>query len=311
MVTRREFLKLTGAAAGTAALASTGAAASTGAHGSHLDPDRVGVLADLTLCIGCRRCEWNCAQQNKLPYGSLQSCDDQTVLKENRRPDEKHFTVINRYPAPAWREQPLDVKVQCMHCEKPACVSACIVGALEKNPKGPVTYDAWKCIGCRYCMVACPYQIPAYEYDNALTPKVMKCTLCPERTLKENRPPACVEICPREAIVYGKREQLLELAHERIAQHPDRYHPEVYGEHAVGGTSWLLLADRPATELGIPKLSDQSPAVLTESIQHGIFRGFTGPLMIFGLVSVLMKSSTDKRHGNWTQDEKDGEDHHG
>ena len=311
MVTRREFLKLTGAAAGTAALASTGAAASTGAHGSHLDPDRVGVLADLTLCIGCRRCEWNCAQQNKLPYGSLQSCDDQAVLKEKRRPDEKHFTVINRYPAPTWREQPLDVKVQCMHCEKPACVSACIVGALEKNPKGPVTYDAWKCIGCRYCMVACPYQIPAYEYDNALTPKVMKCTLCPERTLKENRPPACVEICPREAIVYGKREQLLELAHERIAQHPDRYHPEVYGEHAVGGTSWPLLADRPATELGIPKLSDQSPAVLTESIQHGIFRGFTGPLMIFGLVSVLMKSSTDKRHGNWTQDEKDGEDHHG
>ncbi|MBK6734365.1 MAG: 4Fe-4S dicluster domain-containing protein [bacterium] len=235
MVTRRDFLKLTGAAAGTAA-------------------------------------------------------------PKARRPDNEHFTVINRYPAPAWREQPLDVKVQCMHCEKPACVSACIVGALEKNPLGPVTYDAWKCIGCRYCMVACPYQIPAYEYENALTPRVMKCTMCPERTLV-GKLPACAEICPREAILFGKREQLLELARERIAQHPERYHPEVYGEHEVGGTSWLLIADRPLTECGIPELSDPSPAVLTETIQHGIFRGFSGPLMIFGLLSVLMKSSTDRRNG--------------
>ncbi len=308
MVTRREFLKYTGVAAGTAALAATGAEASAGK--THLDPERIGVLADLTLCIGCRRCEWGCAEQNKLPHGTLQSYDDLTVLKEERRPDETRLTVINRYPAPTWREQPLDVKVQCLHCEKPACVSACIVGALEKNPKGPVTYDAWKCIGCRYCMVACPFQIPAYEYDNALTPKVMKCTLCSERTLKDGKQPACVEICPREALVYGKREQLLELAHERINQRPDRYHPEVMGEHTVGGTSWLLLGDRPATEYGIPELPNQSPAVLTETIQHGVFRGFTGPLMIFGLLSVLMKSSTDKRKPG-EGDDQDGEDHHG
>jgi formate dehydrogenase iron-sulfur subunit len=164
-------------------------------------------------------------------------------------------------------------------------------------------------------MVACPYQIPAYEYDNALTPRVMKCTLCPERTLKEGRRPACVEICPREALLYGRRDELLQIAHERIAQNPERYHPEVHGEHAVGGTSWLLLGDRPATEYGIPKLSDQSPAVLTETIQHGIFRGFSGPLMIFGLLSVLMKSSTDRRRGaEWEDQEErkqDGEDHHG
>lgn len=314
MVTRRDFLKLSGAAAGTAALAVTGAAAST-ATTSKLDPARIGVLADLNLCIGCRRCEWACAQQNKLPFGSLESCDDKSMMAEARRPDADQFTVVNRYPSPEWRDQPLDVKVQCMHCEKPACVSACIVGALEKNPMGPVTYDAWKCIGCRYCMVACPFQIPAYEYDNALTPKVMKCTLCSERTLHEGKPPACVEICPREAIVFGRRDQLLELAHERIAQNPERYHPEVYGEHEVGGTSWLLIGDRPATECGIPELPDQSPAVLTETIQHGIFRGFSGPLMIFGLLSVLMKSSTDRRQpDDWKDDGnhgKDGEDHHG
>lgn len=314
MVTRREFLKLSGAAAGTAALAATGAAASTAAT-SKLDPARVGVLTDLTLCIGCRRCEWACAQQNKLPYGPLESCDDQSMLAQMRRPDAEHFTVINRYPAPAWREQPLDVKVQCMHCEHPACVSACIVGALEKNPLGPVTYDAWKCIGCRYCMVACPYQIPAYEYDNALTPKVMKCTMCPERTLDQGKLPACAEICPREAILFGRRDELLELAHERLARQPERYHPEVYGEHEVGGTSWLLIADRPATECGIPALPNESPARLTETIQHGIFRGFSGPLMVFGLLSVLMKSSADRRHReDWDEGDKhnrDGEDQHG
>lgn len=314
MVTRRDFLKLSGAAAGTAALAATGAAASPSAT-SKLDPARVGVLTDLTLCIGCRRCEWACAQQNQLPYGPLESCDDQSVLANRRRPDAVHFTVVNRYPAPAWREQPLDVKVQCMHCEHPACVSACIVGALEKNPLGPVTYDAWKCIGCRYCMVACPFQIPAYEYHNALTPKVMKCTMCPERTLEKNELPACAEICPREAILFGRRDELLELAHERLAQHPDRYFPEVYGEHEVGGTSWLLIADRPATECGIPELPDESPAALTETIQHGIFRGFSGPLMIFGLLSVLMKSSTDRRRReDWEQESDQAshrEDQHG
>ncbi|MBK8164972.1 MAG: 4Fe-4S dicluster domain-containing protein [bacterium] len=312
MVTRRDFLKLSGAAAGTAALAATGAVASSGST-SKLDPARVGVLTDLTLCIGCRRCEWACAQQNQLPYGPLESCDDQSLLANARRPDAEHYTVINRYPAPTWREQPLDVKVQCMHCEHPACVSACIVGALEKNPMGPVTYDPWKCIGCRYCMVACPFQIPAYEYHNALTPKVMKCTMCPERTLEKQQLPACAEICPREAILFGRRDELLELAHERLSQHPDRYHPEVYGEHEVGGTSWLLIADRPVTECGIPELSDQSPAALTETIQHGIFRGFSGPLMIFGLLSVLMKSSTDRRRReDWDgEDQRDGEDKHG
>ncbi|MBK7672724.1 MAG: 4Fe-4S dicluster domain-containing protein [bacterium] len=315
MVTRREFLKFTGAAAGTAALTSAAAVASTG-H-SNLDPARFGVLTDVTTCIGCRSCEWACAEEHKLPHGALDTYNDGEVLQTKRRPNAEAYTVVNRYLEPARGDEPLDVKVQCMHCEHPACVSACIVGALQKNPLGPVTYDAWKCIGCRYCMVACPYQIPAYEYENALTPRVMKCTMCSERTLEQGRPPACVEICPVEALLFGSREELLKIAHERIDQNPGRYHPEVHGEHAVGGTSWLLLGDRPATEFGIPKLANESPAVLTETIQHGIFRGFSGPLMLFTLLTVLMKSSTDKRHGKgWSeQDEEDnrnqdGEDHH-
>jgi formate dehydrogenase iron-sulfur subunit len=293
MVNRRDFLKLGGTAAGTAALTAVGA---TPAHARPLvDPDRIGVLVDTTYCIGCRRCEFACGEENDNPHQELSAYDDTSVMAEMRRPDAESYTVVNRYSAPEYTDQPMDVKVNCLHCDHPACVSACIVGALEKNPMGPVTYDAWKCIGCRYCMVACPFQIPAYEYANATTPRVMKCNLCVERTLEQGKQPACVEICPKEALVYGKRSDLVKLAHRKIREHPGRYHDEVYGEHTVGGTSWMYIADRPLTDLDLPELPDESPAEITEGIQHGIFRGFSGPIMLFGLMSVLLKSSGDKR----------------
>ncbi len=295
MVSRRSFLKVLGTASGTAAITAVpGAAAAEGHHGPPLDEDRVGMLIDTTECIGCRRCEWACAQENDLPYGPLDTYDDTSVFDERRRPTDQAFTVVNRFEPLPGSEKPLDVKAQCMHCEHPACVSACIVGALEKNPGGPVTYDAWKCIGCRYCMVACPFQIPAYEYGDALTPQVMKCSLCTERTLDAGKLPACVEVCPREALFFGKREELVELAWEKIRHAPERYHQHVYGEHEVGGTSVMLLSDRDFRQLDLPALADRSPATITESIQHGIFRGFSGPIMLFGLMAVLMKSSSGK-----------------
>ncbi len=293
MVSRRDFLKITGTAVGTAAVSLTGVPVASASH-LELSPDRFGVLTDYTECIGCRRCEWACAEENGLPFESLESCDDQSVFDMMRRPDEKQFTVVNRYNPNDGSDRQLDVKVQCLHCEHPACVSACIVGALQKDPMGPVTYNADACIGCRYCMVACPFQIPAYEYHNSLTPKVMKCTMCSERTLKEGRQPACVEMCPVEALVFGPRTELLELARNRIRRNPDRYLPHVFGEYDGGGTSWLMLADRSFQEVHLPDLPDTSAAEITEGIQHGIFRGFSGPLMLFGLISVLAKSMGDK-----------------
>lgn len=291
MVNRRGFLKTTGTVAGTAAASLMGATVAR-ASGPELDADRIGVLADLTHCIGCRRCEWACAEQNGFPHGPPETFDDQSIFDEKRRPDAERYTVINRYDPLPGRDQPLDVKVNCLHCEHPACVSACIVGALQKDPRGPVTYDADKCIGCRYCMIACPFQIPAYEYDNALTPRIMKCTMCAERTLERGEPPACVAICPREALVFARRSDLLELAHERIRKAPERYYPHVFGEQDGGGTSWLMLADRSFQEIDLPALGSHSPAETTERIQHGIFRGFSGPLMVFALLVVLMKSTS-------------------
>ena len=133
-----------------------------------------------------------------------------------------------------------------MHCQDPACASACIVGGVDpKRKTGAVHYDASKCIGCRYCMVACPFEIPAYEYHDPVFPRVMKCTFCYERVEKEGKLPGCAQVCPVEAITFGKRSKLLELARERVKRNPGRYIDHIYGEHEVGGTCWDVFV-RPA-----------------------------------------------------------------
>jgi len=303
MVTRRDFLKMTGAAAGTAAVTAVVGDAYADHH--DLDPDRFAVLTDTTVCIGCRRCEFACAEHNGLPHGDLGSYDDDGVFAEMRRPTENAFTVVNRYPTPAADGAARDVKVQCMHCEHPACVSACPVSALQKSDLGPVTYDASRCIGCRYCMVACPFQIPAYEYHDPLTPRVMKCTMCADRTLEQELPPACVAMCPVEALTFGRRSHLLDLAHMRIRNRPSHYNHKVYGEQEGGGTSWLMLSDHDFTEIDLPDLPSESPATLTEQLQHGIFKGFSGPIMLAGLLGILAKSSSDARKYD---DQEDGDE---
>jgi len=124
------------------------------------------------------------------------------------------------------------------------------VAALKKTPKGAVTYNKNVCIGCRYCMTACPFYIPAYEYDNALTPQVRKCTLCYERIIKNGEIPACVKICPTQALTFGKRSELMKLAREKIRSEPGKYIDHIYGEHEVGGTCWLYISEVPFEKLG-------------------------------------------------------------
>ncbi len=246
---RRDFLKLAGVATATAATASLPktAVANESFEGN---PDRFGVLVDTTLCIGqnCRRCEIACAHENQLPEIEKPP-EDPTVFDHRRRTSPTQFTVINRFEG---REpnQPIYVKKQCMHCDEPACASACLVKAFSKTPEGAVVYDASVCIGCRYCMVACPFDIPTYEYDRALDPRVRKCTMCFGTRLKNGQPPACMAACPREVMTFGKREDLLRLAHQKIGREPDRYVDHVYGEHEVGGTSWMYLSAVPFDKIG-------------------------------------------------------------
>ena len=246
---------------------------------------------DVSRCIGCRKCEQACNLVNGLPDPD-RPFDDLTVFNEPRRPDEQAFTVVNRYFTGLRDERnepvPTYVKVQCMHCQVPACASACITGALKKQDNGAVTYDPGRCIGCRYCMVSCPFQIPAYEYHDPLTPRVRKCTLCFERISQEGGRPGCASICPVEAITFGRRSDLLKLAHQRLERDPLTYIQKVYGENEVGGTSWLYISKTPFENLASYNLPTRNMPTLTETIQHGIFSYLWAPLTLFAVLAGAM-----------------------
>jgi len=282
---RRDFLK-TAAIAGTA-ISGLSTKSAKAAPKDILSEDRMGVLVDTTVCIGCRNCEWACKTAHNMSTQSQDKYSDRTVLKEMRRPDENALTVVNEYPNPQSTEIPTDVKVQCMHCDHPACVSACIVGAFSKHENGSVTWDTTRCIGCRYCMVACPFQVPAFQFDKALNPQIKKCDFCFERT-KVGKLPACVDICPVEALTYGNRNDLIKIARERIRRNPEKYVNHIFGEYEVGGTSWLYLANQDFSKLQFPKLGDKPAPGVSESIQHGIFAYFVPPVSLYALLGGLM-----------------------
>lgn len=249
-ISRREFIKGT-AALGSCLLLTALPGYSAKAYARDLTgwPDRFGMLTDITRCIGCRRCEEACHQANNLPAPAV-SFEDKSVFEEKRRPDAQTYTVVNRYADPETGESVYS-KVQCNHCSEPACVSACLVGALKKSPEGPVTYNEEVCIGCRYCMTACPFYIPAFEYYDAGSPAIQKCFMCQHR-ISRGEVPACATECPVEAITFGKRSELLKIARDRIRDHPERYIDHVYGEKEVGGTDWIYISGAPFKEIGFP-----------------------------------------------------------
>ncbi len=296
-ISRRKFLGSLGAAIGAT---STGALSK--AYGSTNKvfkgyPDSNGVLHDTTKCIGCRKCEQACNTVNELPEPEI-LFDDMSVLEEKRRTDEAVYTVVNSFDAENGKK--VFAKKQCNHCLEPACASACFVKAFKKTPQGPVVYDASLCVGCRYCMVACPFEIPAYEYNNALSPKVTKCTMCAPR-IAEGKLPGCVEACPREALIFGKRDDLIKVAKARIAKHPDLYVDHVYGEKEMGGTSWLYLSGQSFETIGLREdLGTKSAPELT-----------SGPLsvvpMVVGLWPVLLTGvyAISKRKDKIAKEEQD------
>lgn len=243
-VSRRAFL---GGAAGAALAAST-ANASTATYFSGY-PGRYGLLHDTTLCVGCRSCEATCQRVNGLPPPAA-PVDDESVFATTRRTTDTALTVVNRYVEGVEGVPPVYRKLQCMHCNEPCCATVCPVHAFEKTPEGPVLYDAEICMGCRYCVTACPYNALAYEYDKPLTPRVMRCTMCYDRII-EGKLPGCAEACPMGAITFGERDHLITVARERIRKFPERYVDHIYGEHEFGGTSWLVLAGVPMDRLDL------------------------------------------------------------
>lgn len=290
---RREFLKTS--ALLTAAATGLSTKPAKAAPSKQLSKDRFGVLVDTTVCVGCRRCEWACKIAHNIEAGDLELYNNREVFNTKRRPEHNAFTVVNEYKINL--DNAVDVKVQCMHCDEPACVSACIVGAFEKRESGAVVWNESKCIGCRYCMVACPFQIPTFEYHKAIEPEIKKCDFCYTK-IEKGELPACVEICPMEALTFGNREDLIFAAKQKIKNYPDRYYNKILGESVVGGTSWLYLAPVEFEKLDFPKLGDKPAPGVSESIQHGIFAYFVPPIAIYALLGGIMwltKNKDDKK----------------
>jgi len=280
-IRRRDFIKLTGAAAGTALVAPNLIASPDGAVDTH--DDDWGMLNDETKCTGCKTCQFVCKQR----AGFTASGDD-PIYDNPRDLNAKNYTIVKLYKEETGKDFSY-VKRQCMHCNDPACVSACPVSALTKTDDGPVLYNPDKCIGCRYCMVACPYTVPKFEFSKA-APQIRKCDMCVDE-LRQGNPTVCAQTCPTGAIITGRRKDLIAEAKRRIQENPDRYVNHVYGEHEVGGSAVVYLAGVDFEHIGLPKLQSEPLPALPESIQHGIFKYFVTPLALFGMLAVTRGST--------------------
>jgi len=233
---RRGFLKTT-LVAGSAALAGNELCAQE----IRKPEEFVGVLVDTTRCIGCRACEVACGEEHDLFVPDVLN---DGALEKHRDTSDKQWMVVNKFET---EKGDVFVKKQCMHCYQAACASACPTEAMNQTMKGPVIWDGDKCIGCRYCMTSCPFDIPKFEYHE-WNPKIQKCTMCFER-LEAGQKPACVTACPTDTLMFGTRIKNLEVARHRIYSHPDKYVHHIYGEHEVGGTGYIYLSAVPFDHL--------------------------------------------------------------
>jgi formate dehydrogenase iron-sulfur subunit len=231
------------------------------------------MLIDLTRCAGCNSCALACKTSNNLPGAEVEP----QALNSNTYTFVEQHSVIT----PEGQTETRSVKRQCMHCLDAACVSACPAGAMYKSEEGPVVYRAERCLGCRYCQIACPFEVPSFEWENGLTPVISKCWLCYDR-LAEGQNPACAAACPTGALKFGRRDRLLARAHAQIASYPERYIDHIFGEFEVGGTSMLYLSDIPFAELGFPvDLPQTAPPQETAKIMGAL------PLVITGVTALM------------------------
>ncbi|MEW6428170.1 MAG: hydrogenase 2 operon protein HybA [Thermodesulfobacteriota bacterium] len=324
-IRRRDFLK--GVAGGTV-LAATGQASTALAAEKKMPEGAVGILYDATLCIGCMSCMVACKQANDMPY---EHAGSEIIYDNPQDLSASTLNVIKKYADGngSVKDRETDgysfVKRHCMHCVDPGCVSACPVSAMSKDPvNGIVSYDEKKCIGCRYCQVACPYNIPKFQWASAF-PRLHKCQLC-SHLVKQGGISACCGGCPTGASIFGPVTELLAEAKRRMGmtagqaytfpigevgaplrteRNAASYVPKIYGEHEVGGAQVLLLAGVPFDKLGMPELPDTSYASIAEGIQHTLYRGMVLPaVLLAGLAYVVRKNSKDTDGAGNNQDRR-------
>jgi formate dehydrogenase beta subunit len=295
-LTRRQLLQIGGVGAASAAL---GCSALAEEHPT-APPQAVGMLYDATKCIGCKSCVVACASENGLS-------PDTRVDPLHQSPVELNSftkTIIKLYK-PADGEGPYSfVKRQCMHCLDPFCVAACPFHALQKDRStGVVGWEAEKCIGCRYCQVACPYEIPKFEWE-ALNAKIVKCEFCRDRLAKD-QDPACTTVCPTKAVIFGRRDVLLKQAKTRISNTPGKYFEDrVYGEKEAGGTQVLYLSAVGFDKLGLPSLpADEHPSQWLKWSER-VQKYFILPIGIYGVIVGFLKQNFREHESEMDEEQK-------
>jgi Fe-S-cluster-containing dehydrogenase component len=312
-VNRRALLKSL-ALGGVAATA--GATPALARERKTAPPGAMGMLYDATLCIGCKTCVVACKEANDLP-------PDPGPWKESKlydAPLDLNATTKNIIKLYRDGSESSYIKQQCMHCVDPACAAACMLHSLHKDEvTGVVGYNPAYCVGCRYCQMACPFNVPKFEFSKAV-PKIVKCELCRHRIkdaavkgpdgftrYPKGQGPACAEVCPRGAVIYGRRDELLAEAKRRIAASPGKYFEDrTYGEVDAGGTQVLYLADVPFEKLGLPKIGNEAVPETAYAVQEGIYYKlpFAAPV---GLYAVLAAVAYRNRRSDSVEGEK-GED---
>jgi Fe-S-cluster-containing dehydrogenase component len=282
---RREALKLFACGGFAGALGGTAAAATSDNvdHGSAF-----GMLYDSTLCIGCKACVPACTQANNLtPDTRLSNGLWQMPLDLNSE-TKNVIKLAKRVDDPEDPTQHAFFKHQCMHCLEPACAAGCPFNALYKDKHGVVRWDGSLCIGCRYCEVTCPYDVPKFEWDK-FNPKIVKCELCFHR-LEEGIEPGCTAACPTGAVIFSNRRELLEQAKGRLAADPERYFEQrVFGEFDGGGTQVLYLSGVPFTDLGLPELGPTSMAEWATRMHAILYKWMLLPIVVYAVLAAIIR----------------------
>jgi len=279
-LSRRDVLKSIGTGAAVAA------AGATAVHASSRNPqasaDAIAMLYDATVCIGCKACVAACTTANNLiPDTTMSGGIWQMPTDLNAQ--TKNIILLARDG-----DRSSFVKRQCMHCIDPACVSGCPFHALVKGKYGIVEWDPYKCIGCRYCEISCPFDVPRFEWAK-FNPKIVKCELCSHR-LAEGKDPACTEVCPTGAVKFGTRVDLLAEAKARIEANPGKYYQDrVYGEGDLGGTQVLYLSHLPFAKLGLPDVGTESRAHYGSKVHDVVYKGMAIPIAVYAVLVAAVK----------------------